>query len=89
MSLDSDFKLSQDFAFRGKVAAATSRAALDIIQDSETSEAQKKFAKDVLRRSDYFVERFYVTIAATDGIDTSSIDVTILAAVRRLILMLS
>ena len=86
MSLQSDYELSLDPVFRGKVTVALGIVARKIIdENTKTDEgvARTSVAKDVLLNLAQFAEKSWPIIAADTTIDSSASDEQIVIAVRK------
>ena len=83
MSLQSDFELSKDVVFQGKVRQAVAKALLDLAVNG--SDEEKDFAKGALRNVHWVAEQAAPLICAIDSVDSSSSDKTIEAAARQVI----
>jgi hypothetical protein len=82
MSLQSDFELTQDPKFRGKVLIALSKAAKKVIEDN-SNEEHVRVARDVLARISFFSEAVIIAVAAEHGVDSSSPDEEIYLATMK------
>ena len=89
MSLKSDYELSSNPEFRGKVLLAIGKIASNVIESDTNKLIRKAFMREVLKNVHHYADRLYIIVAADGTIDTSSTDDIIQQVVRKVLLSLS